>query len=544
MRWIRLERAFREHVGLCGTAASAVRFFGIILAVATLAVAFQPAPPARLSIFAPNTSFTVKLSDHNGLSYAELGDVMARLCAFEVLDKGKKWKARCLPTEAQKNAQEIELRVQDGKTSAHVGKRELQLPAPALADAGRAHVPVAAMPAILSAAFGTRISLHEASRRLFVGDVATHFTAEAQQDAVVLNFSAPVNPTVSTEPGKVRLTFAREPVVSSAERFSFDSKINPSVAYSEATGTPELVVNANVPLLAAFSNGNKTITLAPAPAAQAAATPPPPAAMPEAAPAPVPAPVAPATRSRVTVLIDPAHGGEERGAMLSSTLGEKDITLALARRLRNELAARGVNAALLRDQDTTLTLEQRAATANATRPWLYLAIHAASSGAGVRLFTPLLPATNSPAGALVLWDRAQQDSLANSRALGDALLARCQQHQLSASLLAAPLRPLNNVQALALGIEVGPPAGAGAVDRLASSSFQQQTAAAIATALAEAQKDLEKQARVPRPGLPLARAGSAPQHQSPLRDKQAARSASAARYSVLGTRYFFSGGAL
>src|SRR5579884_3229148 len=55
-----------------------------------------------------------------------------------------------------------------------------------------------------------------------------------------------------------------------------------------------------------------------------------------------PAPPLPTTPPRPLVMIDPAHGGAESGAVLNPTLLEKDVTLGLARRLRQDLTSRGV----------------------------------------------------------------------------------------------------------------------------------------------------------------------------------------------------------
>ena len=61
------------------------------------------------------------------------------------------------------------------------------------------------------------------------------------------------------------------------------------------------------------------------------------------------------------VVIDPGHGGRDPGA--ASPFGEareKDITLALARAVRDDLAASGrVRVALTRDDDSYLPLEAR-----------------------------------------------------------------------------------------------------------------------------------------------------------------------------------------
>src|SRR5579864_6217857 len=51
------------------------------------------------------------------------------------------------------------------------------------------------------------------------------------------------------------------------------------------------------------------------------------------------------------VIIDAGHGGNDRGAQLSNGVWEKDFTLALARRLKNELLERGIQAHLLRETD-------------------------------------------------------------------------------------------------------------------------------------------------------------------------------------------------
>src|SRR5437773_4370991 len=80
------------------------------------------------------------------------------------------------------------------------------------------------------------------------------------------------------------------------------------------------------------------------------------------------------------ILIDAAHGGTESGAVLGPDNLEKDVTLAFARRLRQDLMSRGLQVRLLRDSDTSLSTDQRAVIANVSRPSLYLCIHATSQG--------------------------------------------------------------------------------------------------------------------------------------------------------------------
>ena len=80
---------------------------------------------------------------------------------------------------------------------------------------------------------------------------------------------------------------------------------------------------------------------------------------------------------RPIVVIDPGHGGRDPGAVaVSGTVAEKDLTLALARELRDRLVERGrVRVALTRDSDTYLTLDQRAGVARGLGASLFLSLH-------------------------------------------------------------------------------------------------------------------------------------------------------------------------
>jgi N-acetylmuramoyl-L-alanine amidase len=80
---------------------------------------------------------------------------------------------------------------------------------------------------------------------------------------------------------------------------------------------------------------------------------------------------------RPIVVIDPGHGGRDPGAVsVSGTVAEKQLTLALARELRDRLIERGrVRVALTRDSDRYLTLEERAGVARVLGASLFLSIH-------------------------------------------------------------------------------------------------------------------------------------------------------------------------
>lgn len=84
-----------------------------------------------------------------------------------------------------------------------------------------------------------------------------------------------------------------------------------------------------------------------------------------------------ASPGRPIVVLDAGHGGRDPGAKgVSGTIAEKELTLALARELRAELARRGrVRVAMTRDDDRYLTLDQRAEIARRLGASVYLSMH-------------------------------------------------------------------------------------------------------------------------------------------------------------------------
>ena len=80
---------------------------------------------------------------------------------------------------------------------------------------------------------------------------------------------------------------------------------------------------------------------------------------------------------RPIVLIDPGHGGADGGAPgVSGQVKEKDLTLIFSKELRAVLAERGrVRVAMSREDDRSLSLEQRAAIARKLGAGLLVSIH-------------------------------------------------------------------------------------------------------------------------------------------------------------------------
>jgi N-acetylmuramoyl-L-alanine amidase len=192
------------------------------------------------------------------------------------------------------------------------------------------------------------------------------------------------------------------------------------------------------------------------------------------------------------VALDAGHGGDERGAQLTETLNEKDVTLALARRIQHELESRGITVYNVRPGDNTLTSDQRAAAANSSRAAIYVSVHAATLGTGLRVFTAMVPPLATPnRRAFLPWDTAQAAYIANSYAVAGAIVAECNSRKIAIKSLGAPVRPLNNIAAAAIAIEIAPHADT--VESITDAKYQQDIAAAVAAGIADMRGKLEGQ---------------------------------------------------
>jgi N-acetylmuramoyl-L-alanine amidase len=199
------------------------------------------------------------------------------------------------------------------------------------------------------------------------------------------------------------------------------------------------------------------------------------------------APPPPATR-RYFAVVDASHGGDDHGETLSNTLLEKDVTVALARSLRQELESRGIPTLVLRDSDANLSLDQRAVFANADRAAIYIALHAASVGHGVRVYTALLPYGSDDRGIFLSWSTAQRTSLPLSQSAANAVVSEMQRRQIPVRTLTAPLRPLNNITGPAIAVEVAPQGSDSS--QLTAPDYQQLVTSAVATAIAATRDQL------------------------------------------------------
>jgi len=456
----------------------------------------SPTPDERhISVYSPVAIYTLPVLERAGREYVGLLELLEPLGRVSSESDGRRLRL-------QYNALDAEFAA--GKTKAKIRGRDFDFGAPFLIENSRGFVPLSSLSALLPRFLGTTVNFRESARRLFIGNVGVQISFQLNAGTpprLALNFSAPVNPTISTEPGKLRMIFKRDPVVSpGSQSISFTDKVITQASYSENNGDAELDVIASEPLMASFANNRKTIVVSAVEPKTVASTAPSIASQSSAAQisglqdsgsqapgsptANRPSPTAPnaTTIHRPLAVVDPAHGGDERGAALTNTLAEKDVTLGFARLLRHELELRGFSVLLLRDADTALTLDQRAAAANIAHAGIYIGLHADSLGRGARVFTSLLPVEGTNNGAFHAWNSAQAPALLVSKIVSSAIVAAMRRQEFSVQAYPASLRPLNNVSMPAVAVELAP--GPNGIADLTSANYQQRAATAIADAVA------------------------------------------------------------
>jgi N-acetylmuramoyl-L-alanine amidase len=455
----------------------------VLLAIMALLSVSPSADEKHISVYSPVAVYTVPILERASREYVGLLELLEPLGRVTSETLGPRWGLHYNAVPAEFIA---------GRTRARIRGRDFELSAPFLIENSRGLIPVTSLSDVLPRFVGSAVDFHEGPRRLFVGGVGTQVSFQldaSDPPRLVLNFSAPVNPTLSTEPGKLRMIFKREPILSpGSQSISFDSKVITQANYFESNGDAEIDIAAVEPLMASFSNNRRTITVVPfqsqTTAGDATSTP-----KEENPTAPSsPANSAPAPPHRILAIVDAAHGGEERGAALTESLAEKTVTLGFARLLRHELELRNFAVTLLRDSDATLTLDQRASAANAARGGIYLSVHAVSQGTGAGVYTALLPVEGPSKGAFHPWNAAQAPALPISRIVSSAIVSEMQKREIPVRACSASLRPLNNVFMPAVAVELGP--GGNGVEDLTSANYQQHAASAIADAVASVRERL------------------------------------------------------
>ncbi len=411
-----------------------------------------------------------------------------------------------------------------------VGGRLVSLPAPPVRRDNRWFVPVDFLPRALSLALDTRIDLRRAARLLVMGDlrvprVVARVNAGTTDVAVTFEVTPNTETRVISQQGRIVVQFEADALELSIptlppQTFLTGLSAGDTPSSIALTPGPRYASHRVTTSQADAGSGRVTIDLLPATTDQTSP------AAPSAPASPGQPPIdtrpsiptqGPSTGLR-TVVLDPGHGGEELGTQGSKGTLEKEITLSVARRLRTLIESRlGLKVFLTREDDRTMSLDDRAAFANNHQADVFLSIHANSAvrpalkGAEVYYLTveradaearrraddqqTTLPALGGGTRTidLILWETAQARYLEQSAALAgfveQALRGRVEMSP--RAVQQAPFRVLVGANMPAALVEIGYLSNANQETQLASGSYQDQVAQALLDALIKFRELLE-----------------------------------------------------
>jgi N-acetylmuramoyl-L-alanine amidase len=198
--------------------------------------------------------------------------------------------------------------------------------------------------------------------------------------------------------------------------------------------------------------------------------------------------------NRTAIVLDAAHGGNDSGSRIGDAIMEKDVTLALAFRLRSLLTARGFTVVMTRESDTAQALDDRAGVSNHVRPAACLLLHATSAGKGVHLYSSELDPV--PAETAVLpWLTAQAAWTSQSAQLKASLGAALKRAGVPLVSSRASVRPVDSLTCAAVVVELAPAQEEDS--SINDSNYQQRVAEAIAGALTFWSKQVQPPMRLP-----------------------------------------------
>ena len=209
-----------------------------------------------------------------------------------------------------------------------------------------------------------------------------------------------------------------------------------------------------------------------------------------------------------TIAVDAGHGGDDEGVRTADGVKEKDLALAIARRVRAIVEARlGLRVLLTRDDDRNVPMDERASLANNNKADLFISLHAngsmrpATSGAAIycAAFDKDAAQTAAAGGTerlptfgggqrdieMVPWDLAQTRHLGQSEAFAELLQQQFRDHVPLASrpIDRAPLRVLESANMPAVLIELGYLTNPEQAKLLTGDGFQNTAAQAIFDAI-------------------------------------------------------------
>ena len=436
--------------------------------------------------------------------------------------------------------------------------RLVSMPAPLTRQGRRWLVPIEFISRALAPIYDTRLDLRPASRLLVVGDLRVPRVVVLYDESpgtlrVTFEITPRANATVSQEQNRLLVRIDADTLDASIAPPPTQQGILTAVHATDAT-TIQLDLGARfashrvAPAVSRGAAAVITVELVGAPASTANApgapgtpstpgapsapgtspalgTPPPPGA--PAEPGAAPLPVFSGERPTIrTIVLDPGHGGDDKGVIGPGGAIEKNVTLSVARRIKAAVEGRlGMRVLLTHEDDRRIDADGRAAIANNNKADLFISLHANGSPRpttrGATVYTLSLDKAGEDARrqsqserellpvfgggtrdfSLVEWELAQAAHLEESNSFAGILdqKLRALKGLPIVSLQRAPMRNLAGTNMPAVLIEMGYLSHPEEERLLTSGDFQASMAIAITDAVIAFRDFLEQGPQVPSP---------------------------------------------
>jgi N-acetylmuramoyl-L-alanine amidase len=390
-----------------------------------------------------------------------------------------------------------------GSASVAVNDQAVLLQNPIRRESGQWLVPLDFLSQGLAKVTGFEFRYRPGNSRVFAGNVSSaELTVSSQTQGgttrITLRSGSPIDVELQRDTAQRQavLVLKGRPVDPARERMDFKDRMVQSIVFDDSDGAARLVISTtdevrDIRLTPYDEKRTYLLELAgELPAEATAAPPPPPPAPPDANVGP------PLPNGNLKVIaIDAGHGGIDHGASNADAL-EKDITLALARRLRMELQSRlGASVVLTRDSDVELSSEARTETANNNQAELFISLHVGyspnktDSGASIFVmkpdFTGGLPPDPTGDRLFLPWYMAFRSSSAASQAFAKELQTGLNQTTAGwkFGIRSAPIGVLASLTMPAVAIEAGNLNNQPSAQTLTDPAFQTRFSAAVAEAV-------------------------------------------------------------
>jgi len=487
---------------LCRPRAALLTGLALVLLVSAVGqLGSQGAPPVGLTVLSRDGRRTLAVSSVADQEFVALDEVAALFHLSVREESGAmtvSYKGRTIVLTTD-------------QTIASVAGRMISLPARPVRSGGRLLVPVEFISRAVASIYDARVDLRRAARLVVVGDLRVprvSITVDSLPTGtrLVIDLTPPTAPTLSQEGDHLTLRFdadALDVVLPPVQPQGFLHGLRriDAVAIGIDLGPRYGSYRSSTENLDARTH--LTLDLLPAPS-EITATPPPAPAPPLALDLPA---FGQSTSTLRTVTIDAGHGGPDTGATGSTGLREKQLTLAVARRLKTLLENRlGLRVLMTRDEDRAVSFDNRTALSNNNKADLFLSLHAntslkpAASGASVLISAfpdeaevrrTLTPVTVPVFGGglrdieIVAWNQAQIRFVERSDLLANMIVEsfRGRVPLDTRPLARAPLRVLASANMPAVLVELGYLSNREQETQLATDDFQTTIVQALVDAL-------------------------------------------------------------